>query len=100
MDEKKEYILCAAIKRKDRNAGHQVYYEKNANIYDYEFGWRHPDILYRFKGVVDTNPEAQGFLTSQGRVVSREEGAKIARTCGQLLRPGWTMNYLTTEDIY
>ncbi len=39
IDNSKEYILCAAIKRKERRNCHVVYHPEYQDIYD--IGWRH-----------------------------------------------------------
>lgn len=39
----------------------------------------------------------QGFLTSKGRYVTREEGAEIALAAGQIERP---VRGLTSEDVW
>jgi hypothetical protein len=41
--------------------------------------------------------EAQGFYTSKGRFVGREEAAKIAYAAGQIFSP---TNRLFSEDLY
>jgi hypothetical protein len=47
-------------------------------------GWRHPDILHRFSKEVSRNLNDQGFYTSKGRFVTREEGLEIAIAAGQV----------------
>ena len=82
----KEYILCAAIRRlKPREC--QPYY--NNDICNIEIGYRHHDILQRFRGEVSTKQEDQGFYTSKGRYVDRIEAMDIAFKVGQV-----------TEDNY
>ena len=82
----KEYILCAAIRRlKPREC--QPYY--NNDICNIEIGYRHHDILQRFKGEVSTKQEDQCFYTSKGRYVNRVEAMEIAYKAGQV-----------TEDNY
>ena len=82
----KEYILCAAIRRlTPRDC--QPYY--NNDICNIEIGYRHHDILQRFKGEVSTKQSDQGFYTSKGRYVSRVEAMEIAYKAGQV-----------TEDNY
>lgn len=95
MDNTKEYILCAAVKRKTPRDAHRCYHEKYCDIYNIETGWRHADIIYRFMGELDE--DQQGFLTSTGRYVDRKEAAKIAFECGQIKKE---IKVLYSEDIY
>ena len=46
---------------------------------------------------MDPHMEAQGFYTSKGRFVGREEAAKIAYAAGQISSP---TNRLFSEDLY
>lgn len=77
MDNKQEYILCAAIKRIERKKCNPYYDEMN-DICDIEIGYRHHDILQRFQGEVSRKSEDQGFYTSEGRFVDRYEAMLIA----------------------
>jgi len=97
MDNSKEYILCAAIKRIQPNPCNKLYVEKYQDIYSIELGWRHMDILHRFPGQVHKNPFESGFFTSHGRYVDRKEAARIAFECGQTNELKET---LYSEDIY
>ena len=97
MDNKKEYILCAAIKRITPKDCHRIYWQDKCDIYDIELGWRPGDILHRFSGEVSKSPDAQGFYTSLGRFVDREEAAKIAYNCGQIEQQ---CRILYSEDLY
>ena len=83
MDNKQEYILCAAIKRIERKKCNPYYDEMN-DICDIEIGYRHHDILQRFQGEVSRKSKDQGFYTSKGRFVDREEAAYIALLAGQI----------------
>lgn len=98
IDTSKEYILCAAIKRLEERNCYKVYHPHLQDIYKIEIGFRHPDILHRFKGEVSTKPSDQGFYTSKGRFVTREEGLNIARECGQVDKI--IGGVLTSEDLY
>ena len=80
----KEYLLCAAIRRVEERDCPKVYWEQFHDIYKIELGWRHPDIMHRFGKEVSRNPNDQGFYTSKGRFVTREEGLEIARAAGQV----------------
>lgn len=75
IDNTKEYILCAAVKRLDGG---------------FDCGYRHNDVYEKaFKkdieeiyGIDFYND--MGFLTSKGRFVGRREAYKIALECGQI----------------
>lgn len=94
IDNSKEYILCAALKR--HNA-------KDVNLPNdlptIEIGLRHFDIRDRFPGECSMSMDDQGFLTSHGRFVSRKEAEKIARECGQI-EGNIIGGELTSEDLY
>ena len=93
IDNSKEYILCAAIKRKQPREG-SPYREGTNDIMNIEIGYRHHDIFHRFnnRGIhknyenceVSNRMEDQGFYTSKGRFVDRYEGMKIAYEAGQV----------------
>lgn len=93
-----EKILCAAILRKSENTCPKVYWEND--IYKCELGYRHADILHRFKGIVRTDPDAQGFYTSAGRFVNRKEAWKIAKDAGQIMSDYDRDRELFSEDLY
>lgn len=96
--EKQEWILCSAIKRLERRAvDGNPYWEGTNDILDIELGMRHHDIFRRFGDEMDPHMEAQGFYTSKGRFVGREEAAKIAYAAGQISSP---TNKLFSEDLY
>lgn len=96
--EAKEYLLCAAIRRVEPRDCPKVYWEQFHDIYKIELGWRHPDIMHRFGKEVSRNPKDQGFYTSKGRFVTREEGLEIARASGQV--KDIIGGVLTSEDLY
>lgn len=98
IDNSKEYILCAATKRKKPHDCVRVYHPQYHDIYEIELGWRHPDILHKFQGEVSTGPYEQGFFTSKGRFVKRDEALEIARACGQVSEI--IGGKLTSEDLY
>ena len=77
IDNSKEYILCAAIKRLKKKQCHDNYHEGENDILSIEIGYRHPDILHRFEGEVSTHPYDQGFYTSKGKYVDRNKAYKI-----------------------
>ena len=81
IDNSKEYILCAALKRKvPRNTDS---YHQN-DLDQIEIGYRHHDIRNRFGDEVSCSPKDQGFYTSKGRFVGRKEAMEIAFNCGQV----------------
>lgn len=100
----KEYILCAAVKRIKRRESSlgNPYHEGTNDILDIELGYRHHDIYQRFPNELDISPKAQGFYTSKGRFVDREEGYKIALAAGQLSddRASDSIKWLCSEDLY
>lgn len=99
---KQEYILCAAIKRiKPIEVAAHNYQTNNRqpdDIYTIEIGRRHNDIMSRFgKTCLDTTK--QGFYTSWGRFVSREEALQIAKSAGQVSET-ISETKLFSEDLY
>lgn len=95
IDNNKEYILCAAIKRKKPRNCYKCYWLQLSDIFEIELGYRHPDIMHRFFREVDNS--YQGFYTSKGRFVDRKEAAKIAYNCGQIDKQ---VDVLFSEDLY
>ena len=87
-----EKILCAAISNPSESD-----LSLNPLIY---CGFRHNNILWQSKKV-SRNPKHQGFLTSFGRFVSREEALKIALKSGQV-KENETVHAtkLFSEDLY
>lgn len=96
IDNTKEYILCAATLRKKYKPETVLY---NNDIHKIEIGMRHCDIRDRFPNELQTGPSAQGFYTSKGRFVSRNEAEIIARECGQITGK-LIGSVLTSEDLY
>ena len=97
----KEYIICAAIKRKTpvnvANHNYKINTLENDDIYSIEIGRRHNDILARFgKSYLDVTK--QGFYTSYGRFVSRKEALQIAKDAGQI--KDTDSSRLFSEDLY
>ena len=87
IDNSKEYILCAAIRRKQPREG-SPYWDGTNDIMNIEIGYRHHDIFHRFNNKGDYEVsilmEDQGFYTSKGRFVGRCEAMKIAYEAGQV----------------
>ena len=92
IDNTKEYIICAAWKRKEPRKVESKPYHVNNDILNIELGYRHHDIFLRFGDELVQEQNAMGFYTSKGRFVSREEGMEIAINCSQVIRknPKWT----------
>lgn len=108
MSEKCEYILCSAIHYDDG--------KQNTNRRSFNYpetgilicGYRHSDII----SILPTNNSirndgieykcSQGFITSKGRFVGREEAYGIAKREGQLLVGADFEGkvHLFSEDIY
>lgn len=99
VNNKKEYILCAAIKRMESKKC-TPYYEGMNDICNIEIGYRHHDILQRFKGEVSTKQVDQGFYTSKGRFVNRSEAMLIAWRAEQVsAKKAFGGNFNSIEDI-
>ena len=112
IDNSKEYILCAALRRKEPRKitnGGNPYHEGTNDILNIEIGYRHHDIYQRFDGEVSYSPKDQGFYTSKGRFVNRKDAMEIAYICGQVSKEkaytlnenGYAvLNTLFSEDLY
>lgn len=99
MDNKQEYILCAAIKRIERKKC-KPYYDGMNDICDIEIGYRHHDIFQRFTGEVSKKSDDQGFYTSKGRFVDRSEAMLIAWKAKQVsAKKAFGGNFNSIEDI-
>ena len=100
---KKEYILCAAIKRKIpinvMSKNYKNYTLEDDDIYSIEIGRRHNDIIARFGKLYLDVARGQGFYTSWGRFVSREEALQIAKDAGQVSET-ISETKLFSEDLY
>ncbi len=84
IDNSKEYIICAAIKRVEPRTDIQPYYAHENDMCSIEIGYRHHDIYQRFGNAVSPKMEDQGFYTSKGRFVNRIEAMEIAYNAGQV----------------
>ena len=80
MDNSKEYILCAAWKRKKPYKK----FSDEGDIYKIEIGFRHGDIYDKFGKELSLEPNAMGFFTSHGRFVDRVEAMRVAYEAGQV----------------
>ena len=103
-----EYILCSAIRRRTPRSC-QPYRPGQNDICEIEIGFRHHDIIQRFrKEALDLH--SQGFYTSKGRFVDRYEASKIALEAGQIDESKAIIGYtydgdivyqqLSSEDLY
>ena len=92
-----EYILCSAIKRIKPRETICNYHQNDIHLI--ELGFRHHDILIRFRDEVSQDPADQGFYTSKGRFVNRIEAYEIALKAGQIRHPQRTCKILR-ERIY
>ncbi len=102
IDNSKEYILCAAWRRKEpRKVKGKPYKPENNDILLIEIGYRHHDIYDRFEDELEVSNDAMGFYTSKGRFVSRTEGMKIAYEAGQIPKRGavWTQQDIDEDWI-
>lgn len=100
IDNTKEYILCAAIKRTFPRITSNPYHEGTNDILDIEIGYRHHDIYWRFQGEVKNSRSAQGFYTSKGRFVDRKTAFVIAKEAGQIHPEDDEIRNLFSEDLY
>ena len=92
-------ILCAAIKRLNPRSSKCNYHQNDIHLI--ELGYRHHDILIRFRGEVSQDPNDQGFYTSKGRFVNRIEAYEIASKAGQIKHlPALEKFKLYSEDLY
>ncbi|KFZ25832.1 MAG: hypothetical protein KQ78_01788 [Candidatus Izimaplasma bacterium HR2] len=99
MDNKTEYIICAAIWVQDGNK--YVHQPKNVESGFVVAGFRHCNcfvtlfMLYPNREYL--NIYVDGFLTSHGRFVKRDKAAEIAYQCCQTNE---RKKMLCSEDIY
>lgn len=101
-----EWILCAAIHYDDGEINIRRTCKNYPKTGIVICGYRHPDII----GILPTNNSlrndgkeykcTQGFITSKGRFVDREEAYLIAKKADQLLNDFEGKSKLFSEDIY
>lgn len=101
MKEETERIICAAIYYDDgKNRSNLPHNIKSGIV---AAGWRHHNCytilwsLYPERDYIDDC--IQGFLTSKGYFINREDGMKIAIAAGQVQFDN-TTSKLYSEDIY
>ena len=94
MDNKKEYILCAAIHFDDGNyyPHHETYGTGVVAC-----GHRH-HLIFTLRPKDFEGTETQGFLTSKNRFVTREEAKEIAIAAEQVSISNFSG--LFSEDLY
>jgi hypothetical protein len=66
-------------------------------------GHRHADCIYsiiRMNKTPSNSVDAQGFITSTGRYVSREEGRKLQDAANIKSKVGYKGQTLFSEDLY
>lgn len=101
IDNKKEYICCAAIWY--QSGDKFIHTCKNIDKGCVIFGLRHSIFelfIKLYPNYKQSNDTIQGFLTSHNRFVTRQEGAKIAFEAGQINEEIAKLNYLYSEDLY
>ncbi len=101
-----EWILCSAIHYDDGEINTRRTCKNYPKTGIVICGYRHPDII----GILPTNNSlrndgkeykcTQGFITSKGRFVDREEAYLIAKKANQLLNDFEGKSKLFSEDIY
>jgi hypothetical protein len=100
-----EYILCSAI-----YIDNGIVYEdsrvrpRNKTSGFYMAGWRHHNCLgmiYTFLNKeADDDLSEQGFLTSKGNFLTREEAKELAIKIGQVKEDDMASIILTSEDLW
>lgn len=98
IDNKKEYIICAAI-------NYTKFECKDGSIGLIVCGRRHHDcinVFWNLSGIPTRRPnDIQGFMTSKNRFLDREEAAKLALEIGQIVDEDIEVTHtLISEDLY
>jgi len=105
MEDKIEYILCAAIHFKDGKE--YLHQPKNITSGYVVCGRRHHN-CFMTRRIIEGRPETeppvhienvQGFVTSYDRFLNRQEAYKLAVDNGQIEDSGITKTLLS-EDLY
>lgn len=101
-----EWILCSAIHYDDGEINTKRRCKNYPETGIVICGFRHPDVI----SILPTNNSlrndgkeykcTQGFITSTGRFVNREEAYLIAKKANQLLNDFEGKSKLFSEDIY
>lgn len=99
IDNKKPYIICAAIHFDDGEP--HIHQPRNIKTGFVVTGWRHHNIFMTMNILGYDRLEAlkgkQGFLTSQNMFLTRDLAKSMATSIGQAENVNGT---LTSEDLY
>ena len=99
-----EKIIAAAYKVKPefeyKGAGSIYKYntKERDDIYNCRIGRHHAEIIHLFHNEIVNSTD--GFYTSYGRWVDREEAAKIALESGQIQKLHYWNNKLDSSDLF
>jgi len=98
-----ERIITAAYKVKPEFESNKCFIYQTGkkvrdDIYRCRIGRHHAEILHMYNKEVDQDTD--GFYTSYGRWVDREEAAKIALACGQIKKLHYWKDKLDSSDIF
>lgn len=98
-----ERIIAAAYKVKpqyicDKCIVWKTNTKEADDIYRIRIGRHHAEIIHIFHNEIDMSTD--GFYTSYGRYVDREEAARIAIACGQAKEPLIMGDRLDSSDIF
>lgn len=98
-----ERIIAAAYKVKPEFEQNGSVYQSGGtkvidDIYRCRIGRHHAEILHMWGKQVEHNSD--GFYTSFGRWVDREEAAKIALACGQITKLHYWKDKLDSSDVF
>lgn len=91
-----ERIVAAAVRRLESHQGGDG--QPMPMVYSMQRPARHHHILHRMPG--DALDVDQGFVTSDGRFVDRQEARRIAEARGQLLPAAISSTELYSEDVW
>jgi len=105
-DKNQEYLLCSAIYYDDGEVHEDTRgLPRNKTTGFYIAGWRHHNCygmlfttIPRDRIVLEYCEE--GFLTSKGNFLDREESKKLALEIGQVTEESMIATVLTSEDLW
>lgn len=101
MNNKQEYILCAAIWCPNIIPKKDLYLPINIKEGIVICGRRHHDCLSIISYCkLNRTKHVQGFLTSTNHFVTREEAVAIAFNAGQIENTKFNSKLLFSEDLY
>lgn len=95
IDNKEEYILCAALHIRDNI----TYREEPVQTGFIILGYRHQDCYRIMIRMRKTLSNEEGFFTSKNKFVDREEAYVIAFGAGQIKYDSGSHS-LTSDDLY